>query len=158
MTIRPTENQYLKLFLERKLNKNISPANWYRIKQALKFNDVAVDEESLLIVAEIKSRLGNTRLSLIDLINGYFESTKYLQCGVKGSTALKELKTIVGEHCDKSTITRWFSHIPKDKNGLRFSADRTYTPLDLYPVYLRAHAYRAKHGKTSTPYCRSLGT
>lgn len=157
MTIRPTENQYLKLFLERKLNKDVSPANWYRIKQALKFNGVAVNEESLLIVAEIKTRLGNTKLSLIDLINGYFQSIKYLQHGVKGSTVLKELRNIAGEHCAETTITRWFGHIPKDKKGLRFSGDRTYTPLDLYPVYLRAHAYRAKHGKTSIPYCRSLG-
>lgn len=157
MTIRPTENQYLKLFLERKLNKSISPASWYRIKQALRFNDVAVDEQSLLIVVEIKSKLGNTKLSLIDLINGYFESTKYLQNGVKGSKALEELRTITGEECATTTITRWFNHVPKDKNGLRFSNNRTYTPFDLYPVYLRAYAYRAKHGKTPVSAYKTLG-
>ena len=147
-SIYPTENLRLKAFFERSLDvETISLATWYRIKEAMKQNDLNIEKEDLKLVASIKKSFKGSNIPLAELIRGYLESTIHLRKsnGFRGDVVFLELKSITGHNCANTTITRWFKNIKADENGHKFSAERIYKAVELYPIYLRAYSYKSKY-------------
>lgn len=153
MPIKYTKNNWLKQVYEEYLGHTVSPATWYRIKEALRDNDLDITSDSLKLVASLKTTFRASKLPLSQLLEGYLR-TSNLQGNTtyKGSDVLRELKAIAGFRCSNVTIIRWFRNIPKDARGFRFNQLRHYTAKQLHPIYLRAYAYQHKYANRSYPF------
>ena len=140
-----TKNNWLKLTYQEYVGHVISPATWYRIKNAMRENDLPVSVDSVKFVASLKAKFKDSKLNISNLLHGYLQSVNLdRHASYKGEDVFAELKKIAGFRCQDVTIIRWFRDIPKDKNGCRFSRTRSYTASELHPVYLRAYYYQ-KH-------------
>lgn len=150
MPIKYTRNNWLKQVYEEYLGHAVSPATWYRIKEALRDNALDITTDSLKLAASLKTTFRASKLPLTQLLEGYLK-TSNLQHNTtyKGADVFTELKKIAGFKCSNVTIIRWFRDIPKDVRGFRFNQLRYYTARELHPVYLRAYAYRHKYGTGS---------
>lgn len=147
MSVTYTKNNWLKNTYQDYVGYTISPATWYRIKSAMRENDLPLSVDSVKLVASIKTRFKDSKLGIATLLHGYLQATKLDKHGTyKGEDVFLELKKIAGLRCSDVTIIRWFRDIPKDKNGFRFSRTRSYAPSELHPVYLRAYYYQKHYG------------
>lgn len=153
MPIKYTRNNWLKQVYEEYLGHSISPATWYRIKEALRNNGLDITTDSLKLAASLKTTFRASKLPLSQLLEGYLK-TSNLQHNTtyKGADVFTELKKIAGFKCSNVTIIRWFRDIPKDVRGFRFNQLRHYTARELHPIYLRAYAYRHKYGTGSCQF------
>lgn len=147
MPIKYTKNNWLKQSYEEYLGQVISIATWYRVKAALKDNDLPISPDSLKLAASLKTIFKDSKLPLADLLNGYLK-TSNLKANqtYKGTDVFRELKQITGVRCSDVTIIRWFRDIKQDARGFRFSRERQYSATELHPIYLRAYAYKNKYG------------
>ena len=147
MPIKYTKNNWLKRVYEDYLGSNVSLATWYRIKQALRDNNLEVTLDSLKLIASLKLSFKDSKLPLTPLLSGYLKTTNLKNMKTyKGSDVFAELKHIAGLKCSSVTIIRWFRDVAKDGQGFRFNQERYYTAQELHPVYLRAYVYRHKYG------------
>lgn len=147
MPIKYTRNNWLKQSYEEYLGVTISLSTWYRVKAALKDNDLPVSPDSLKLAANLRAIFKDSNLRLSELLNGYLNISNLTPNKTyKGADVFTELKKIAGFKCSDETIIRWFRDIPKDAKGFRFNQLRHYTARELHPVYLRAYAYRHKYG------------
>lgn len=147
MPTKYTKNNWLKQVYEEYLGNTVSPATWYRIKEALRDNELEVTSDSLKLAASLKTTFRTSKLPLSRLLHGYLATTTLRGTKTyKGSEVFRELQKIAGYRCANVTIIRWFRDIPKDADGFRFHQSRYYTARELHPVFLRAYAYRQRYG------------
>lgn len=147
MPIKYTKNNWLKQVYEEYLGVTVSPATWYRIKEALRDNELEVSSDSLKLAASLKTTFRASKLPLSRLLHGYLTATSLQGAKTyKGSEVFRELQKIAGYRCSNVTIIRWFRDIPKDANGFRFNQSRSYSAKELHPVFLRAYAYGQRYG------------
>lgn len=150
MPIKYTKNNWLKQTYEEYLGYSVSPATWYRIKEALRDNALDITADSLKLAASLKTTFRASKLPLSQLLEGYLKTTNlHNNTTYKGADVFIELKKIAGFKCSHVTIIRWFRDIQKDVRGFRFNQLRYYTARELHPIYLRAYAYRHKYGNIS---------
>jgi hypothetical protein len=150
MPMKYTRNNWLKQVYEEYLGHSVSPATWYRIKEALRDNELDITTDSLKLAASLKTTFRASKLPLSQLLDGYLKTTNlHDNTTYKGADVFIELKKIAGFKCSNVTIIRWFRDISKDARGFRFNQLRYYTARELHPIYLRAYAYRHKYGNIS---------
>ncbi len=144
---RKTNNQTLKHVFELAYQEKISDSTWYRVKAAMKFGGMSIDEFSVSRIGGVKKLIKNSRISLTDVVISLVEiDKKYLnrKTAISGLDALLELKEITNHKARKSTLNRWFNYVPL-KDGKRFSKTRKYSIQELVPVYLSALSYKLKY-------------